>query len=109
MSPSPPPQPAAWRQACPPPPPRADADGHCMHGQPLCSRRDSHRAPPRRPVSLKIGPQIKSNQILYTLCILDTLYTLYIQCAAGMGPECCCCCCTLYSPLQARYACTSNE
>ena len=27
------------------------------------SRRDSHRAPPRRPVSLKIGPQIKSNQI----------------------------------------------
>ena len=28
------------------------------------SRRDSHQAPPRRPVSLKIGPQIKSNQIL---------------------------------------------
>ena len=27
------------------------------------SRRDSHRAPPGRPVSLKIGPQIKSNQI----------------------------------------------
>ena len=56
-------QPAARRQACPPWP--ADAAGCALHAWPadMQSRRDSHRAPPGRPVSLKIGPQIKSNQI----------------------------------------------
>ena len=55
-------RPAARRQACPPGP--ADAAGCAQHAWPadMQSRRDSHRAPPRRPVSLKIGPQIKSNQ-----------------------------------------------
>ena len=60
-------QPAARRQACPPPPPPrpTDAIGCARHAWPadMQSRRDSHRAPPRWPVSLTIGPQIKSNQI----------------------------------------------
>ena len=36
----------------------------CAHAWPadMQSRRESHRASLRRPVSLKIGPQIKSNQ-----------------------------------------------
>ena len=58
-------QPAARRQACPPWP--ADAAGCAPHARPadMQSRRDSHRAPPGRPVSLKIGPQIKSNPYPY--------------------------------------------
>ena len=57
-------QPAARRRACPPPQPAAAAGG-AQHAWPadMQSRRDSHRAPPGRPVSLKIGLQIKSNQI----------------------------------------------
>ena len=59
-----PPPSTARRQACPPPRP-ADAAVCAQHAWPadMQSHRDSHRAPPRRPVSLKIGPQIKSNQI----------------------------------------------
>ena len=47
------------------PPRSAGAAGSALHAWPadMQSRRDSHRAPPRRPMSLKIGPQIKSNQI----------------------------------------------
>ena len=50
--------------AATPPGPRART-GHALHAWPanMQGRRDSHRAPPKRPVSLKIGPQIKSNQI----------------------------------------------
>ena len=56
--------PAARRQACPHRP--TGAAGSALHAWPsdMQSCRDSHRAPPRRPVILKIGPQIKSNQIL---------------------------------------------
>ena len=59
---------AARRQACPPPPPTpqpAAAAGCAPHAWPadMQSSRDSHRARPRRLVSLKISPQIKSNQI----------------------------------------------
>ena len=56
-------QPAARRLACPTQP--ADAARCAPHAwsADMQSRRDSHRAPPKRPVSLKIGPQIKSNQI----------------------------------------------
>ena len=52
----------------PPPPRPADAAGCALHAwqADMQSRRDSHRAPPRRPVSLKIGPQIKSNQPPHT-------------------------------------------
>ena len=68
------------RRPCPPslpppphppprPPPRPTrgtvAGGGAQHAwsADMHSRRDSHRAPPGRPVSLKIGLQIKSNQI----------------------------------------------
>ena len=62
----PPPCPGHGGAACPPPPPGPRAwTGSASHAWPadMQSGRDSHRAPPRRPVSLKIGPQIKSNQI----------------------------------------------
>ena len=61
----PPSLPEAWREACPPPPGPWTRTGCAPHAWPadMQSRQDSHRAPPRRPVSLKIGPQIKSNQI----------------------------------------------
>ena len=57
-------QPAAQRRARPPTQPAA-AGGGAQHAwsADMHSRRDSHRAPPGRPVSLKIGLQIKSNQI----------------------------------------------
>ena len=55
-------QPVAQRQACPP----ARGRGCALHAWPadMQSHRDSHQAPPKRPVSLKVGPQITSNQIL---------------------------------------------
>ena len=61
-------EPAAWRQTCPPPPPPPGArtrKGSAPHAWPvdMQSCRHSHRVPPKRPVSLGIGPQIKSNQI----------------------------------------------
>ena len=59
-----PPYPGHGGVACPPPWP-AWADGVCiirMAGR-YAESSGSHRAPPRRPVSLKMGPQIKSNQI----------------------------------------------
>ena len=60
--PPPPPRPSRGTAIGLPPRP-ADAAGSALHAWPadMQSRRDSHRAPPRRPVSLKIGPQIKSN------------------------------------------------
>ena len=61
---TPPPLPArgAGWPAPPPPGPRMQT-GRASHAWPadMQSRGESHRAPPRRPVSLKIGPQIKSN------------------------------------------------
>ena len=60
-SPHPPPRPTRGTTASLPPPPAAAA--RCaLHAWPadMQSCRDSHRAPPGRPVSLKIGPQIKS-------------------------------------------------
>ena len=67
-SPLPPPHPTRGTATGlpPPPPPRPAVAARCaLHAWPadMQSRRDSHRAPPRRPVSLRIGPQIKSNQI----------------------------------------------
>ena len=63
----PPPRPTRGTAASlPPPPPQpAAAAGGAQDAWPadMQSRRDSHRAPPGRPVSLKIGLQIKSNQI----------------------------------------------
>ena len=51
------------RPAPPPPGPRARPGVHCMHGQPICRVVGTAIERPRWPVSLKIGPQIKSNQI----------------------------------------------
>ena len=64
--PPPAPQPGNGETACPTPPPPARADGRGVHH--MCGRRyaessGNHLAPPRGPVSLMIGPQIKSNQI----------------------------------------------
>ena len=49
----------------PPPPGPRTRTGCAWHAWPanMQSRQGSHRAPPRRPLSLKIGPQIKSNHI----------------------------------------------
>ena len=68
--PPPPPRPTRGTEASlPPTPPQpAAAAGGAQHAWPadMQSRRDSHQASPGRPVSLKIGLQIKSNQIPYS-------------------------------------------
>ena len=73
-SPHPPPAPTpptpltARRQASPPSPgPRARPGVHCMHGRQICRvvGMAIERHPSRRPVSLKIGPQIKSNHPIH--------------------------------------------
>ena len=55
-------QPEAWRQSFPPQGPQTQT-GSALHAWPadMQSHRDSHKAPPRRPVSLKIA--LRSNQI----------------------------------------------
>ena len=56
-----PPNPRHGDTLAPPPPGLRERPAvHSMH---MHCRPKSHRAPPWRPVSLKIGPQLKSNQI----------------------------------------------
>ena len=59
------PLPARGTAVCPPPPPgpRRRTGVHHTHGRPICRVVGKPSCAPRRPVSLKISPQIKSNQI----------------------------------------------
>ena len=58
------------------PPRPTDAAGNTLHVwlADMQSRRRSHRAPSRRPMSPKVGPQIKSNQICSCSALLYPKY-----------------------------------